>query len=368
MKSTFGERLRVTLSGESHGPAVSATVTGLPAGIPVDLGEMRRLLARRQGGGALTTARREPDEPEFLSGIAGGVTTGEPLTVQMANTDARSADYAGYGDTPRPSHADYTAKLRFGDGVDLRGGGHFSARLTAPLCAVGAICLGALAGAGISVGAHLEAVGRVQDRRFSPTGVTAEEFPPVKERELPVLDAGIIPAMKAEIEAAAKDADSVGGLIECAAVGLPAGLGSPLAGGLENRLSSALFVLGGVRGVEFGLGFAAAAMRGSRHNDPFILRDGRVLTASNNAGGILGGISDGMPLIFRVAMKPTASIGQEQDTVSLSRREPVRITVRGRHDPCIALRAVPCVEAVAGIVLYEALLEAGEERGKTDGT
>ena len=364
MRSEFGERLRVTLSGESHGEYVEASILGFPRGLRIDRVTLGAFMARRQGGGRLTTPRREADLPRFLSGVDGDVTTGEAITVRIENQNKRSGDYSGFTDTPRPSHADYTAQMRFGSEIDLRGGGHFSARLTAPLCAIGALCRQALLARGIRIGAHLEAVGTVRDRRFSATELSESELCEIVDRSLPVLQEDAIPAIEREILDAASEGDSIGGIIECAAIGLPAGVGSPLGNGIENALSRAIFVLGGVRGIEFGDGFAAAAMRGSEHNDPYCLRDGKIRCASNHAGGIVGGITTGMPLIFRVAMKPTASIGIEQRTVSLSRMEETTVTVGGRHDPCIAIRAIPCVEAVAAIVLFEAVLEAEEEKAE----
>ena len=362
MKSSFGERLRVTLEGESHGAFVAASVTGFPAGLKIDGAALDAFMARRRGGGRLATPRREADTPDFRSGIADGVTTGEELRVVIENQNVRSGDYAGFTDTPRPSHADYTAQMRFGSALDLRGGGHFSARLTAPLCVIGELARQALAARGICIGAHLETVGAVHDRRFSPTEVSRSDFAEILKNPLPVLDAAAGAAMEKEIFSARAAEDSVGGIVECAIIGVPPGVGSPLGRGLENALSSAVFVLGGVRGIEFGEGFAAAAMHGSEHNDPYRIKEGRVVTETNHAGGIVGGISTGMPIILRVAMKPTASIALEQKTVSLSKMENTVIRITGRHDPCIAVRAVPCVEAVAAIVLLDALLDTEESR------
>ena len=364
MKSSFGDRLRVTLLGESHGDEVAASVEGFPRGVRLNAAALSELMARRRGGGRLTTPRTEADEPVFCAGLCDGITTGETIVVKIKNENVRSGDYAGFRDTPRPSHADYTAQMRFGADVDLRGGGHFSARLTAPLCAVGALAIEALAARGINIGAHLEAVGSLRDRRFSAVGLSRDELRLPLSHALPVLDGALCDPFVREIEAARASLDSVGGIVECGAIGLPAGVGSPLGRGLENALSAAIFVLGGVRGIEFGDGFAAAAMRGSEHNDPFCIRDGRVQTETNHAGGILGGISTGMPILFRVAMKPTASIARPQRTVSLSEMKNTTVEIKGRHDPCIALRAVPCVEAVTALVLLEAVLEA-EEKGST---
>lgn len=360
MRSEFGERLSVSLVGESHGEYVEATLTGFPQGLAVDFTALSRAMDRRRGGGTLATPRRESDEPIFLSGISLGVTTGEPITVRILNQNMRSGDY-GFRDTPRPSHADYTAQMRYGREVDLRGGGHFSARLTAPLVAVGELARQALSLRGISVGAHLEAVGGVRERRYRAVGLTKEELLSPGEKAFPVLDDAEGEEMQREIRSAAESGDSVGGIVECGVIGLPPGIGSPLGRGLENLLAGAIFVLGGVRGIEFGEGFSAAAMYGSEHNDPYCIRDGSVATETNHAGGIVGGISNGMPILFRVAMKPTASIAREQRTVSLSEKKETTVKVGGRHDPCIALRAVPCIEAIASIVLLEAILETEED-------
>ena len=361
MKSSFGNRLGVTLEGESHGEYVEATVTGFPKGVAIDYDALMREMDRRRGGGDLTTPRRESDEPIFLSGIKDGVSDGEAITVRIKNENRRSADYAGFCDTPRPSHVEYTAQMRYGKEIDLRGGGHFSARLTAPLVAIGALCRGELLRRGITVGAHLEAVGSIRDSRFDPVDLTAEALSAPGKKPFPTICDVAADKMKGEIASALADGDSIGGIVECAAIGLAPGIGSPLGDGLENRISSAIFVLGGVRGIEFGDGFAAAMMRGSAHNDPYCIKNGRVSCESNHAGGIVGGISTGMPIIFRVAMKPTASIAREQKTVSLSKMKETTVKIGGRHDPCIALRAVPCVEAIASIVLLEAILETEEE-------
>lgn len=362
MRSEFGRRLRVSLDGESHGAFVEATVEGFPSGLRINTEALARAMDRRRGGGGLSTPRRESDEPIFQSGVAGGVTTGDAITVRILNQNQRSGDYAGFCDTPRPSHADYTAQMRYGRGVDLRGGGHFSARLTAPLVALGELARQALSCRGILVGAHLEAVGAVHDRRFSSVGLSEDELLLPARKDFPVLDDAAGDEMKREIRLAAEAKDSIGGIVECGAIGIPAGVGSPLGRGLENVIAGALFVLGGVRGLEFGDGFAAAAMHGSEHNDPYCIQNGRVACVSNHAGGIVGGISTGMPILFRVAMKPTASIGITQRTVSLSKMEETTVRVEGRHDPCIALRAVPCVEAVASLVLLEAILEREESK------
>ncbi len=352
MRSEFGTNIRVTIEGESHGPFVMCTARGIPAGIPVDSEGLRDFMSRRQGGQQGTTPRREDDIPEFLSGVDDGVTNGDRITILIQNKNVRSGDYSGFTDTPRPSHADYTARLRYPD-CDMRGGGHFSARLTAPLCALGYICKAALAEQGILVGAHLLQAGREQDAGFDPVNVSESDF--ARAGSFPAVSPAAAERMKAEIETAASSGDSVGGIVECAVIGCPAGIGSPLAGGIENRLSEAMFILGGLRGIEFGKGFDAAAMKGSRHNDAFAIKDGKVVTETNHSGGIQAGITNGMPVIFRCAFKPTASISRPQRTVSLSRMEETEIAIKGRHDPCIAVRAVPCVEAVTAIVMLDAL-------------
>ncbi len=354
MSSTIGNTVRLSLFGESHGDAVGAVLEGLPAGIEINEERLSRFMARRAGGTSrYVTPRAEADVPRFLSGVLDGVTGGTPISVIIESKNKRSGDYAALADKPRPSHADYTARMRFGDTVDLRGGGHFSARLTAPLCAVGYLCLEALEKEGIFIGSHLAGVGKAKDTPFSDTAVCKADFERVLSSDFPTLDRAAGEGMKREIESAAASGDSVGGLVEAAVIGLPAGLGTPLFDGLENRLSYALFALGGVRGIEFGAGFSATEMRGSLHNDAFCMRDGKIVTETNRHAGVLGGMTSGMPLIFRLAFKPTASIALPQQTVSLSERANATVTVKGRHDPCIALRALPCVEALTAIVIAD---------------
>jgi len=357
MSSSFGETIRVTIFGQSHGPAVGVVVDGLPAGEAVDLDRLDAFLARRAPGrGPWSTPRREADRPRILSGLEGGLTCGAPLCAVIENSDVKSGDYAAMADLPRPMHADFPAWVKHGGHNDVRGGGHFSARLTAPLCVAGGILLQLLERRGISVGAHLSSVGGVRDRLFDPVTVSAGDLSRAARAVFPTLDEAAALAMQAEIDAARRDGDSVGGAVECCVLGLPPGLGEPLFDGLENRISRAVFAIPAVKGIEFGAGFAAAGMRGSEHNDPYIIRDGRVVTETNRHGGILGGLTTGMPLIFRCAFKPTPSIAREQRTVSLSAMEERQLAVRGRHDPCVAVRAVPCVEAAAALALAELAL------------
>ena len=357
MSSEFGNILRVSVFGQSHGKAIGVNIDGLPAGEPIDLEELNAFLDRRKPGKSpLSTARKESDTPVFLSGLENGVTCGFPLCAVIENSDQHSSDYSELADKPRPSHADYTARVKWGGHADMRGGGHFSGRLTAPLCIAGGIAKQILARRGIFVGAHLAAVGTENDAPF-PLHPTAELFDAIAAKPFPVVDDGAGDRMQALILEARQGLDSVGGIIECAAIGLPAGLGDPMFGGVENRLAAALFGIPAVKGVEFGLGFGSSRLRGSENNDPFTVENGTVVTASNRAGGILGGITTGMPVTLRTAIKPTPSISRPQQTVSLSAMENTELVIRGRHDPCIAHRAVPVVEAVTAAVLLDLLLE-----------
>ncbi len=357
MSSEFGNILRVSVFGQSHGKAVGVVVDGLPAGEAIDLEELQRFLDRRRPGtGPLSTARKETDVPEFLSGLEGGKTCGAPLCAVIKNADQHSKDYGELADKPRPGHADFTAWAKWGGRADMRGGGHFSGRLTAPLCVAGGIAKQILARRGIFVGAHLASVAGICDRPF-PLHPTAALFEEVAAKPFPVLDEAAGERMRAAILEAKNDLDSVGGVIECAAAGLPAGLGEPMFGGVENRLAAALFGIPAVKGVEFGEGFRAAELRGSENNDPFTVEDGEIRAETNRAGGILGGITTGMPLVLRAAVKPTPSIGRPQKTVRLSAMEAAELTVHGRHDPCVAHRAVPVAEAVTAAVLLDMLLE-----------
>ena len=332
MSNSFGSAYRFTIFGQSHAPAIGVTVEGLPAGSPVDLDALQAFLDRRAPGKSpLSTARREEDRPELLSGLGpDGKSCGAPLTFLIRNGDTRSGDYEQLRYVPRPGHADWPAMYRFGESRDYAGGGQFSGRLTAPLCIAGGVALQQLAAMGIRVEAKILSIGGEKDpERFTET-----------------------------ILAAAEEGDSVGGVIECAVLGCPPGIGEPMFGGLENRIAQAVFGIPAVKGVEFGAGFRAAEMRGSMHNDPFIPGPGgRLLTEGNNHGGILGGMSTGMPILFRAAVKPTPSIAAEQQSVDLRTGEPTPLRVGGRHDPCIVPRAVPCMEAAAAAALYDAILE-----------
>jgi len=359
MSSEFGKTLKISVFGQSHGKAIGVNIDGLPAGESIDLDALNAFMARRKPGKSpLSTSRKEADAPVFLSGLENGVTCGFPLCAIIENGDQHSSDYDELREKPRPGHADYTAWVKWHGAADMRGGGHFSGRLTAPLCIAGGIAKQILARRSIFVGAHLLEVAGIPDQPF-PLRPDAALFDAVAAKAFPVLDDGAGERMQAAILAARKDGDSVGGVIQCAAVGLPAGLGDPMFDGLENHLAAALFGIPAVKGLEFGAGFAASRCRGSENNDPFTVEDGLVVTTSNHAGGILGGISTGMPLVFQLAMKPTPSISKPQHTVSLPNMEDAELVVRGRHDPCIAHRAVPVAEAVTAAVLLDVLLENG---------
>ena len=350
MSSTYGENLHLTIFGQSHSPAIGVTVEGIPAGEKVDLDELQRFLNRRAPGkNVWSTPRKEADAPEILSGLVNGYTCGAPLTAIIRNTNTRSQDYANLAVTPRPGHADYTAEVKYGGYQDRAGGGHFSGRLTAPLCIAGGICLQILAREGITVVSRIASIAGITDEGELTGSLAGKEFPVVSDARGEEMREAIAQAREA--------GDSVGGVIECAIFGAPAGLGDPMFGGMENRIASAVFGIPAVKGVEFGAGFGVAALRGSQNNDPFYMDGGQVKTRTNHAGGILGGITNGMPLVFRVAVKPTPSIAQPQDSVSLSRGENTTLEIHGRHDPCIVPRAVPCVEAAAAIAVCDALLE-----------
>ncbi len=365
MSSEFGKLLKVQIFGESHGAGIGAVVDGLPCGETVDLDELNRFMQRRAGGKAFSTARREADEPKFLSGLRGGTLTGAPLAFVIENNNARPADYSTLVTVPRPSHADYPAMVKYRGAVDLSGGGHFSGRLTAPLCTVGGIAKQLLARRGIFVGAHIDSIAGIPDRRYDPLTVTRDELETAASREFPVLDETAGERMREAIEAARADCDSVGGVVECAVIGLPTGLGEPLYDGIENRLSATVFGIGAVRGIEFGDGFAACSMRGSQHNDGYVMRDGGVAVATNHAGGVLGGMTTGAPIVFRVGFKPTPSIAKPQRSVDLATGKEVELTIPGRHDPCIVPRAVPCVEAAAACVLLDFILATEDKKNGT---
>ena len=358
MMHPFLRNLHLEIYGGSHDEKIGVRLIGLPAGEKIDTDELHAFLARRAPGSTkYGTRRKEADTPHFLSGMENDTLTGEMLEAVIYNTNMRSGDYPAIPDVPRPSHADFAAIMKYGDAVDLRGGGHFSGRLTAPLCIAGGIARQILARQGIRIGAHIASVGDVQDRTFDPIAVSDADFETVLSHDFPVLDPDIGEKMKALIDEVRMDCDSVGGVIECAVIGLKPGLGEHMFWGMENRISHLLFGVPAVKGIEFGEGFAIAKMRGSEANDPFATDGKRIFTATNHSGGMQGGMTNGMPLLFRCAIKPTPSIAKEQNSVSLSRMENTKLVIGGRHDPCIAPRAVPVIEAVAALAILDALLD-----------
>ncbi|MBE6690894.1 MAG: chorismate synthase [Ruminococcaceae bacterium] len=358
MANQYGNNLKLSIYGGSHDACIGMRLSGFPRGFTPDREELLRFMARRApNGGAFSTPRKEPDTPEFLTGFSDNTTNGEEIHAVIRNTNAHSKDYSFIYDTPRPGHADYAALCKYGPTVDLRGGGHFSGRLTAPLCIAGGLALQYLATKGVTVGAHIEAIHGVHDDRFDAVGIDAAQLNTLKAMPFPVLNAAAGEQMQQEISAARAARDSVGGVIECAVTGLEKGLGEHMFRGVEGRVAALLFSIPAVKGVEFGEGFGAAALFGSENNDPYRTDGNTVTTATNRCGGILGGMTNGMPLICRVAFKPTPSIAKEQQTVSLSRMENTTLSVPGRHDPTVVVRAVPVVEAALALAVLDLYLD-----------
>lgn len=353
MSSTYGENLKLSIFGQSHGPAIGMTLDGIPAGFPIDLEQLQSFLSRRAPGrGDYATPRKEADQPEFLSGIVDGFTCGAPIAAIISNTNTRSSDYENLKDLPRPGHADYTAQVKYGGFQDVSGGGHFSGRLTAPLCIAGGLCKQWLEQMGIRIGAHIIQIGSHHTRRFDPLAPELDRVGQI----FPTLTAEAAEEFQACIARARSLSDSVGGRIECGVTGLPAGLGEPMFGGVEGRIAQIIYGIPAVKNVGFGWSEKFAEHFGSESNDPYTLQNGNIRTLTNHCGGILGGITNAMPLIFDVTFKPTPSIGIPQQSVSLSRSEETTVTVQGRHDPCIVPRAVPVVEATAAIAIFDIIL------------
>lgn len=354
----FGKKITVTIYGESHGVSIGAVLDGLPAGMAIDWDEVRQEMERRAPGrNTLSTARKEADAFTVESGYFNGHTTGTPLMVRIVNGDQHSKDYDLLRHVMRPGHADYAGHVRYGGYNDYRGGGHFSGRLTAPLVFAGAVAKQALRPHGIVIGSHILRIGPVEDRHFDPLGESLERLGTLREKTLPLLDESREEEMRAVIEAARREKDSVGGVIEGMAAGLPAGLGDPFFDSAESQLSHMLFSVPAVKGIAFGDGFSMSARRGSETNDSLRYENGTVQAATNHNGGITGGITNGMPLLFQAAIKPTPSIGKTQHTVDLESGENCELAIRGRHDPCIVQRAVPVIEAAAAWTILDLLLQ-----------
>lgn len=358
MADIYGRNLKLEIFGGSHDDQIGMTLEGFPPGVAIDKAKLQAFLNRRAPGrNSLSTARKEPDEPIFLSGIdTAGYTDGTPIKAIIQNKNQHSKDYSKLAHIPRPGHADFAAMMKYGEQVDLRGGGHFSGRLTAPLCIAGGLCLQYLEEKyNIKIGAHIYSIGSVRDEAFDPVLIDAETLEQVKARPLPVLDEAKGELMAAQIQKVKEIGDSIGGIVECAAVNIPLGLGEHMFNGAENRIAAIVFGIPAVKGIEFGAGFGCAALKGSENNDSFYTDGKTVRTKTNNCGGILGGMTDGMPIIFRAALKPTPSIYMEQDSVDLAKMENVKFKIEGRHDPCIVPRAVPVFEAALAVALADML-------------
>lgn len=354
MSSTYGENLKLSIFGQSHSPAIGMVLDGIPAGLPVDTQRLQEFLNRRAPGqNDYSTPRREEDSPEFLGGILDGFTCGAPIAAVIRNRNTRSGDYANLRDCPRPGHADYTAQIKYGGFQDYAGGGHFSGRLTAPLCIAGGLCKQWLEERGIRIGARIAAIaGETDEIDLDPLHPQLDLI----GKDFPVFSPASGERMRAKIAQARTEGDSVGGVVECFITALPAGLGEPMFGGVESRIAQIVYGIPAVKSVDFGAGYACAYMRGSQCNDAFTVENGTVRTLTNHSGGILGGITTGMPVIFQAAFKPTPSISRPQQSVSLSQPQIQELSVKGRHDPCIVPRAVPVVEAAAAIAIFDLIL------------
>lgn len=360
MSTSYGKNINITVYGGSHDDEIGIIASGLPKDFKFDRDELSAFMKRRAPGqNLMSTQRREADTPIFLEGVDDGdrITDGS-LHAVIKNTNQRSSDYSNLSFVPRPSHADFAARMKYGEGVDLRGGGHFSGRLTAPICIVGGICLQYLRTLGIEIAAHVYSIGSQYDTPFDLAAVGKREFDILRSRsDFPVLSERSGELMRKIIEEARLEGDSVGGIVECAVIGLPTGLGEHIFDGAENRISSIVFGIPAVKGIEFGEGFASTRLKGSENNDQFYTDGEKIYTKTNHAGGILGGMTTGMPLVFRAAVKPTPSIFKEQDSVDMVSMTPVKLTIQGRHDPCIVLRALPVFEAVSAIAICDMLAD-----------
>lgn len=354
MSGMWGSKIKLSIFGESHGNAIGITIDGLPAGFSIDMDKIMMEMARRAPGkSSLSTPRKESDIPEILSGYFEGKTTGTPLCAIIRNSNTKSKDYSKLKDVMRPGHADYTGAVRYKGFNDYRGGGHFSGRITAPLVFAGAICKQILEVKGIIISAHINSIGKIKDCSFLESDISDELLNSFKEKELPLINTKLEDEMRQEILSARSSGDSIGGTIECAILGVSPGIGDPFFDSVESTLAHLMFSVPAVKGIEFGKGFDISKMRGLEANDEYYLENGNIKTKTNNNGGILGGITNGMPIIFNVAIKPTASIFKEQKAVNIITMEETTLCIEGRHDPCIVQRALPVIEAVAAIGITE---------------
>lgn len=357
MKNTLGNQFTITLYGESHGTSVGCILDGVPAGLKVDEEKIRQQMEKRKPKGKISTARHETDEVIIHSGVFEGYTTGTPVMMMIMNQSQHSKDYSKTKDIARPSHADYTADVKYLGYQDYRGGGHFSGRLTTPIVAAGALCLSMLESKGIHVASHIASIGNVQDDSFSQDeALLLNEMNKVNDMYFAVLNEDKLQEMQSLIETCAMNKDSVGGTIETVVQGLPAGVGEPYFDSLESLLSHALFSIGGIKGIEFGDGFEMAKSFGSIMNDGFKMENGKVCTKTNHNGGINGGISNGMPLRIKTAIKPTPSIYQKQDTINFKTKENTTLEIEGRHDPCIVHRIRVVIDSMVAITLVDSLI------------
>lgn len=351
MSSMTGKNIKISVFGQSHSAGIGVVIDGLPSGFNIDMKRVLSFMARRAPGrNTMSTARKEADLPEIISGTVNDTTCGAPLCAVIKNTDTRSQDYGNLKDCPRPSHADYAAFVRYGGFNDVAGGGHFSGRLTAPICFAGAVCLQILESKNVKIKSHIYSIADIHDTPFDLVSITDEN---IAEKDFPVIDDESGEKMQRAILEAKSQADSVGGIIECAVTGVKAGIGNPMFDGIENIIAKNIFGVPAVKGIEFGNGFAAASLKGSENNDSYRIDNGKIVTETNNSGGVTGGITTGMPIVFRAAIKPTPSIGKEQKSVNLSKKENTPLVIRGRHDPCIVQRAVPVIEAVTAISVLD---------------
>ena len=356
MKNTFGRNLTITLFGESHGEAIGAVIDGMPSGIRIDENYIKSKLEKRKAVGSISTSRKEEDEPIFLSGIKDGVSEGTPIAFMIKNTNVQSKDYDDLSNTPRPSHADYAAHIKYQGNEDPSGGGHFSGRLTAPLVVAGAICEKMLEDKGILIGSHIAQLYDVKDASFEEKNLV-DNIKKLNEKNFAVIDDSVEEKMVKAINEAKENKDSVGGILETMIVGLEAGIGEPFFDSMESLLAHGLFSIPAVKGVEFGLGFEFADKKGSEVNDAWTYEDNKAVTKTNNNGGINGGISNGMPIRIRTVIKPTPSIGLKQETINLETKENTTIEINGRHDPAIIHRARIVVDAVCSMVLCDLLMD-----------
>lgn len=357
MSSNFGDNIKLSIFGESHGEAIGCVIDGLPSGVKLDMDKIYLDMSRRAPGKDRTaTPRLEKDIPHIISGVLNGVTTGAPLAMIIENTNTKSGDYSNLMTVPRPSHSDYPAYVKYNGNNDIRGGGHFSGRLTAPIVFAGAVAKQILAKKGITVGAHILRVGNVVDEKFDKLNVDRETLENLSKKSFSTLSPEAEKYMRNEIEKARLDCNSVGGIVECAAVGLPVGVGANIFSTVESKLSSILFGIPAVKGVEFGTGFGFSKMLGSDANDQYCIKDGKVALMSNNNGGVLGGMTNGAPIVVSVAFKPTPSIAKKQKSVNLQTMKEEELVIKGRHDPCIVPRAVPVVEGAVAFGLLDLMI------------